>query len=280
MFSHRILLESFFHDNVSFVTLTYDEGSLPDGESLRKEDAQDFMKRLRFHSEKKLRYFLVGEYGDQSGRPHYHAAIFGLSGCKKWPGDTKYHLYERSRCKCVDCSLLRYTWQNGKTDNGTLKWESAQYLCKYITKRMTSNKNDRQKDYLQGRKPEFRLMSLKPGIGALSVERIGELMLSDFGTEYLIRNGDVPNFLQHGQRKLPLGRYLMRKVREYYGFKEVGAQPGWAHKKALSELSEDLAFEAQTGTDAFETAKRRKESRYQSILNIEAKEKLNRKGFI
>lgn len=57
--------------NASFVTLTYDNDSLPGDSGLHKEDFQRFMKRLRKYSGYDLKYFACGEYGGRFKRPHY-----------------------------------------------------------------------------------------------------------------------------------------------------------------------------------------------------------------
>ena len=60
-----------------FITLTYDNEHLPPGAELSKRDLQLFIKRLR-KVNPGIRYFAVGEYGSERGRPHYHAVIFNL----------------------------------------------------------------------------------------------------------------------------------------------------------------------------------------------------------
>ena len=79
LWTHRILLESFTHDYNSFVTLTYDESHLPEDGGLNHGHVQKFLKLLRKKvAPAKVRYFVVGEYGEKSGRPHYHLALFGF----------------------------------------------------------------------------------------------------------------------------------------------------------------------------------------------------------
>ena len=41
------------------------------------EDIQKFLKRLRKAYRGKLRYFVAGEYGEQTARPHYHMILYG-----------------------------------------------------------------------------------------------------------------------------------------------------------------------------------------------------------
>lgn len=77
----RMYLESKFYNpsEVLFLTFTYNEDNLPKNGLLNIKDLQDFWKRLRkYYTGVKIRYFACGEYGDQYGRPHYHAIIYGL----------------------------------------------------------------------------------------------------------------------------------------------------------------------------------------------------------
>ena len=69
-----------------FVTLTYDNNHVPISEhgfpTLCKRDFQLFMKRLRFNTGVKIKYYVAGEYGSTNHRPHYHAVIFGAPNDK------------------------------------------------------------------------------------------------------------------------------------------------------------------------------------------------------
>jgi len=56
-----------------FLTLTYEDAP----SSLAYSDFQAFMKRFRYH-EGACRFLCVGEYGEVSGRAHWHALIFGV----------------------------------------------------------------------------------------------------------------------------------------------------------------------------------------------------------
>ena len=76
----RINEELKISSSAYFVTLTYEhEPITPDGEpTLDYRDIQLFMKRLRKCQDEKIRYFIVGEYGSKTGRPHYHALLFNI----------------------------------------------------------------------------------------------------------------------------------------------------------------------------------------------------------
>ena len=52
-------------------------GNRPQRGSLNHADFQKFMKRLRKHAGNNIRYYMGGEYGPTTWRPHFHACIFG-----------------------------------------------------------------------------------------------------------------------------------------------------------------------------------------------------------
>ena len=75
----RCLHEAKMHDRNCFVTLTYNNDNVPADRSLNYRDFQLFMKRLRFHFRGvPIRFYMCGEYGEDFGRPHFHACLFGL----------------------------------------------------------------------------------------------------------------------------------------------------------------------------------------------------------
>ena len=86
--TYRMLFEAMKHDHSAFITLTYENAPEFYGvQTLDPEHTKRFIDRLRkrlkrdtslpHYFPKKIRYFLVGEYGDESDRPHYHLALFG-----------------------------------------------------------------------------------------------------------------------------------------------------------------------------------------------------------
>jgi len=75
MWATRCVHEATLWKNSSFITLTYKD--TPPNNSLNPQDTKEFIRRLRYNLKIPFKYFLVGEYGDQNNRPHYHALIFG-----------------------------------------------------------------------------------------------------------------------------------------------------------------------------------------------------------
>lgn len=211
VWSHRIMLEASLRGDNTFATLTYSPEALPltvEGvPTLKFKDLTDWLKRLRKAIEpERVRYFAVGEYGDATQRPHFHIALFGYPNCRY--GNSRYSL-RRENC-CSSCDRIRDTWQHGQIFLGDLNINSAQYVAGYVTKKMTSIDDDR----LKGRTPEGARMSLRPGIGADFMHEVASTLLEH---NLHLRMEDVPDQLQHGSRKLPLGRYLKRHLRSLTG---------------------------------------------------------------
>lgn len=132
------------------ITLTYRNDCLPPGATLVKSDVQNYIKRIRQQlwrnrDNRRIKYFVAGEYGDRFGRPHYHAIIFGLS--------------------MRDQHLLHDKWQMGFTKVDILSPQSIRYVTKYLQKpsifRGRAGRNLYR--YQMHKEPPFRLMS--QGIG-------------------------------------------------------------------------------------------------------------------
>lgn len=143
----RLSHELQYYDKATFITLTYDENTIDEFHSLHKKHLQLFFKRLRkrLENEKiKIRYFACGEYGDQTGRPHYHAIIYGIDNS----------VY----CK----SLCRMCWRYGHIFFGSVTDDSMSYVAQYIDKKYTGDLAVEQYVNLK-REPVFKLSSL--GIG-------------------------------------------------------------------------------------------------------------------
>lgn len=236
VWTHRINLEviSQYQDGnpSSFVTLTYEPGHEPrtvDGlASLDPTHVQEWLKRLRRRVEpNRVRYYAVGEYGDESWRPHYHVALFGFPTCR-W-GKTR-HL---PVC-CDPCSIIRDTWGHGHILLGDLNFTSAAYIAGYVTKKLNSDHNP----LLQGRYREFARMSLKPGIGGDAMYEVASTLLS-----YNLDKDDVPGALRHGAALHPLGRYLRRRLRTFVGKPPEAPEATVNEAKAVLQPLYAYAFE-------------------------------------
>lgn len=210
VWTHRIMLEVTQHPVNSFWTLTYSDENMPrtkdNLETLNAEHLTTFIKRLRHHHlPEKLRYFNVGEYGEKSGRPHYHAALFNFPTCER--GLTRVN--RRGDC-CRICDGVREIWGKGLVHSGNLEASSASYICGYITKKLTRRGDGR----LNGRDPEFARMSLRPGIGASFIPEAASALITHKLDEQL---SDAPTAFRTNGTVQPLGRYLTRSLRMNLG---------------------------------------------------------------
>lgn len=227
------MLERAKHGDASFTTLTYADDQLPPDGSLDPKHLQGFLKRFRERIRPtKIRFFGVGEYGDDTFRPHFHLALFGFPNCLHGRTDL------RVRDCCRVCTTIREAWGKGAIECRELATETAQYLVGYTVKKMTKEEDPR----LKGRHPEFARMSLRPGIAAKAMQDLALSLATSEGSRELSRSLDVPRALRHGGTLHPLGRYLRRRLREELGFEEIGGQSALAKQRAqeLRALSESV----------------------------------------
>jgi len=153
----RCIHEAKMYQNNEFVTLTYNEENIPNGKTLLHSDFQKFFKRLRKRFGKGISYFMCGEYGEQLGRPHYHAIIFGLPLTDKQP-----HSKNESNQILYTSETLSSLWGKGHCYTGDVTFESAAYVARYVTKKIYG---PLASDHYQGRVPEYARMSTKYAIG-------------------------------------------------------------------------------------------------------------------
>lgn len=140
--SMRLIKEDRYANSSHFITLTYDTIHVPlsaNGHlNLSKRDCQLFFKRLRkaqAPGSEPIRYYLCGEYGGQTNRPHYHIILFN-----------------------ADPETVSPAWGLGSVHFGKAENASVSYTLKYISKpgRIPLYKGD-------DRQPEFSLYSKQLG---------------------------------------------------------------------------------------------------------------------
>lgn len=169
----RMCIEALEHDQNWFLTLTYDQEHLPrsnlildeeTGEvvdspfhSLVKKDMQDFMKRLRFNSGQHIRFYLAGEYGDETFRPHYHLILFGLK-----LDDLNLFKYSSEGFPYFTSEFIRKCWNKGNHFVCEFSWQTAAYVSRYVVKKLKGRDARFYEDF--SIQPPFVLMSTHPGL--------------------------------------------------------------------------------------------------------------------
>ena len=157
----RCMHEAQMHDENCFITLTYAPEHLPDDESLNYDHFQRFMKRLRKRVRVPVRFYMCGEYGENFGRPHYHACLFGYD----FP-DKKLLMRTKNGDNLFTSKMLNELWPYGLSSIGSVNFQSAAYVARYIMKKITGNAafdhyNEVDEDGVitRSRTPEFTRMS-------------------------------------------------------------------------------------------------------------------------
>lgn len=145
----------------SFITLTYNDEEIPTNWSLQPDHWTKFIKRLREkirHEQPELRFFMAGEYGkacricrqseddcrnysrhqfvEGLGRPHFHAILFGYNFPDKtlWRTSNGHEIFRSE--------LLEDTWTYGNSEIGSVTFDSASYVARYITKKITGEQSN------------------------------------------------------------------------------------------------------------------------------------------
>lgn len=174
--------EASLYENNCFLTLTYRTEDLPPGGSLRKKDFQDFMKRLRkAYTGHRIRYFHCGEYGDELSRPHYHACLFNFDFADK------RFFKETNGQRLYVSEELERLWPFGFSLIGSVTFESAAYVARYIMKKVTGTRSkehyervDKSTGEVFELEREYTTMSRRPGIGKDWLRQyIGEVFPND-----------------------------------------------------------------------------------------------------
>lgn len=147
--------EAMYHSESAFITLTYNNENLPKDGSVDVSEFQRFMKRLRFETKKKIRFFHCGEYGKRLQRPHYHALIFGHN----FPDRT---LWKEKPNRLYVSKELERLWPYGFSTIGQVTDATAQYVARYTLKKVFG---EQAKNHYGEKHPEYITMSRRPGIG-------------------------------------------------------------------------------------------------------------------
>jgi len=242
-----------------FITLTYDDAQIPRNDLgngiLHKPDLQKFFKRLRYYADQyyktqmenlgfnqtlkvpSIRYYAVGEYGEETYRPHYHAIVFNI------PTETiKY---------------LERIWQHGFVKIGTVTPKSIRYVTKYITKW-----DSRDLDTKELIKP-FNVMS--KGIGANYV--------NEESREYHSRKQSL--YTINKKYKQRIGKYLENKIHDTDEKKARVAYH--KKRNAAIAKQELLAEEAklrEQGVDLYKHYENKRESQEQLFIKNNKRNKL------
>lgn len=145
--------------------------------SVSKYEHQKLMKRIRKHYGNDIRFFMSGEYGEKSFRPHYHYLLFGVQFDdlvlykSNFRGDPMYN--SDSLVKNVWSKDAEGRWSDGSDGRevtpvgyvvvAPVTFDTANYVARYTLKKAKSLSKEAYEEL--GIEPEFCLMSRRPGLG-------------------------------------------------------------------------------------------------------------------
>lgn len=182
-----------------FITWTYDDDHLPLSPTtgMPTLDKQTFrhmfntIKNTEELTASDFQYYAVGEYGDLSARPHYHAIVF--------------------TSKDID---WKHYWTFGNIQIGDVQPESIGYVTRYVDKKLGS--------YIK--KDDFELLGIEP-VFAIMTKGLGKDFILDRIEKYkddpallnciVGQNGQKFNLPKYGKKKLdPVVKLELKKYNE------------------------------------------------------------------
>lgn len=233
--SDRLLMEYSDCKKALFITLTYTDDNLVWSglrPTLCKKDGQDFLKRLRKRfNDRPLRFYLAGEYGENTFRPHMHLVVFGLS-LDDFPDKEVYKITPLG-FTLYKSKIMESIWKNGYAPFSAYSYKTGAYVARYITKKQKDSKILYESLNVL---PPYATMSLKPGIGFNFMERHKD----EYKETSKLYISDDSSSVEVG-----LPRYLRLKLEEE-------CPEGWLERKAVladrKKFAEDFEM-SQTDLD-------------------------------
>lgn len=226
--SVRCYHEAQLYEKNCFLTLTYSDEHLPEHGSLRYYDVQKFLKRFRrgrrgcdpgARGSYPIRFFAAGEYGETSYRAHYHLLVFNFDFPDKYYWRTSESGEKLYRSDSAEALWSVKSSPLGAVEIGSVTPRSAAYVSGYAQKKMSGRYRDFYSwvDTRTGEvcevKPEFCVMSRKPGLGADWYDRYASDVLP---RDYVVVEG----------RKTKVPRFYSErfKARDPSGFEVIQAK--------------------------------------------------------
>lgn len=207
----------------TFAGLSIDDNHITSNYSLVKKDLQDVIKRLRHHSPIKFKHFSVGEYGNDSKRPHYHSILIGV------PSE-------------LSSDVLRKSWKFGFTTADPVTSGRIRYVVDYLD--FCSSEGKKTFESL-GLVPPFNLHS--NGIGQSLFDSQRDLI---FDTGHYLSRGKLFPLTTYWLDKLgvPL-RNRLPTVEQLTEYKNKAAKYGYkslqAYQVDKSHTAELIAYNRQ-----------------------------------
>lgn len=170
----RLVNEKDYHKEALFLTLTYEKNP-----KLKKQDIKEFIKKLKIKT-----YLAAGEYGEKTGRAHWHAIIYS---------DEEIDDVKRNNTlNRLESKKISKAWEHGFVEIGECNEASANYTCGYTIKKAG----------------ETNQIIMSPGIGR------------KYALDNLERLKTTNNIIINGRKK-PLPRYYKKIIEKTLTEEEI-----------------------------------------------------------
>ena len=161
-----------------FITLTFDDSMMERFRDDPNKAVRLFLDRMRKNVGNGIKHFIIGEYGEKTGRFHYHGILFGVP-------------------RNFDVNQVEKLWKYGFVYLGWCNERTIHYITKYITK------VDYNKNHKKANKQDIPRIIVSHGIGSSFV---------DYARNEPMKK-DLKPFLITGKgAKIPLPRYVKAKL--------------------------------------------------------------------
>lgn len=250
MWKTRIIHESLCWPESVMVTLQYRDDALPASFSLEYSHFQLFMKRLRFDltgvgelpdGRKPIRFFVAGEYGGKTFRPHWHAVLFNarLDDARWWT---------RKGLSVGHSERLEALWSHGYAELAPVNSRTAAYVAGYVHKkarRRALDVIDTGTGELLERRAEFQKQSNDPGLGSYWYERFGRDLFPLDGAVVDGRVHKVPRYYWlKAQGELPPATVDAIRARRIGRARELPEEESSLERRAVREEAAQLRQDA------------------------------------
>lgn len=253
----RAAHEASLYENNCFITLTYRPEDLP-GPSLDVEAPVLFMKRLRDKFGSGIRSYGCGEYGEKFQRPHFHLLLFNFDFPDKKHFERKASSFGRRYGEKTNplfrSESLESLWPFGYSSIGELTYESAAYVARYVTKKVSGKK--KAEGHYEYVTKEGEVKEREPEQSVCIPQQVG------LGRPWLEKyfNDVYPHdFVVFKERKVKPPRFYDRKAEEWEP--EMFAKVLRERQRKLSDLREELTIERQCDLEHIDLLNQQKQIR-------------------
>lgn len=168
-------------------------------------DYNDFVPR-------RIRFMHCGEYGENKGRPHHHAIIYGIDF--SFDKSVVRYSWRLKRNTVVHFNnMLSDLWQFGDVTTDKVNYQTCNYVARYVTKKIV-NKN---KEYIDkdisgfvysGRLPEYCTQSNRNGLGYDYYMQHAKKINSDLQLSFKNQDGQI--------KYVPIPQYFKNLMRKHH----------------------------------------------------------------